>query len=284
VFPGDDAFVRGLAQGGHVIGRNVQIDSSGVGVGIERLAERARRLVERRVAVIVTVGNITTRSARQATSSIPIVMMGAEDPVEDGLVSSLARPGGNVTGLAIPSAQLVVKQVELLREIVPDIARIAILWSPDALQAARIARIEQALAPIGVQVQRIALSHHIDTQAALALVTRSKADALLPLEHLAYGTLRRDLSMFALHARVPLISTTTGIPMSGALLRYGPSGVALFESAGIYVSKILHGAKPVQLPVEEPTRFELSVNLSTAKILGLAIPPSLLARADQVIE
>jgi putative ABC transport system substrate-binding protein len=284
VFPGDQAFASRLAQRGYVIGKDVGIDSSAVGIGIERVRERALRLVERRVGVIVAVGTITAATAREIITRIPIVMMGAEDPVEEGLVAGLGRPGGNITGIAIPSGQLAVKQIELLREIVPTISRVAILWTPKARQANRVNRIEKALSAVGVRVVRIELANQMDTERAFATVMDLKADALLPLEHLAHATLGRDISLFALRARLPMVSTTIGFPLSGALFRYGPNGSDLFEGAADYVAKIFNGAKPSELPVEEPRRFELSLHLVTAKALGLTIPPSLLARADQVIE
>jgi putative ABC transport system substrate-binding protein len=242
------------------------------------------RLVERRVGVIVAVGTLTAATAREITTRIPIVMMGAEDPVEEGLVAGLGRPGGNITGIAIPSGQLAVKQIELLREIVPTISRVAILWTPKARQANRVNRIEKALSAVGVRVLRIELANRMDAERALAAVMDLKADALLPLEHLAHATLGRDISLFALRARLPMVSTTIGFPLSGALLRYGPNGAELFEGAADYVANIFNGAKPSELPVEEPRRFELSLRLGTAKAFGLTIPPSLLARADQVIE
>jgi putative ABC transport system substrate-binding protein len=284
VFPGDRAFVSRLAQRGYVIGKDVGIDSSAVGIGMERVRERALRLVERRVGVIVAVGTLTAATAREITTRIPIVMMGAEDPVEEGLVAGLGRPGGNITGIAIPSGQLAVKQIELLREIVPTISRVAILWTPKARQANRVNRIEKALSAVGVRVLRIELANQMDTERALATVMDLKAEALLPLEHLAHATLGREISLFALRARLPMASTTIGFPLSGGLLRYGPNGAELFEGAADYVAKIFNGAKPSELPVEEPRRFELSLHLGTAKALGLTIPPSVLARADQVIE
>jgi putative ABC transport system substrate-binding protein len=242
------------------------------------------RLVERRIGVIVAVGTFTAATAREVTTRIPIVMMGAEDPVEEGLVAGLGRPGGNITGIGIPSGQLAVKQIELLREIAPTISRVAILWTPKARQANRVNRIEKALSAVGLRVLRIELANPLDTERALATVMDLKADALLPLEHLAHATLGPSLSLFALRARLPMVSTTIGFPLSGALLRYGPNGADLFEGAADYVAKIFNGAKPSELPVEEPRRFELSLHLGTAKAFGLTIPPSLLARADQVIE
>ena len=281
--PTDQAFVRRLSEAGYAIGKNVQVLGAAV-TDVERVEAHAERLVKRQVSLIVAVGTVAALAARQATTSIPIVMLGAEDPIEEGLVTSLGRPGGNVTGLAIPSGQLAVKQIELLRQILPNVARVAILWSPNARQAERITRIASALSPLGVQVQRVELAKHGDTDKALAMITKTKPDALLPLEHVV-STLRRDLSLFALRARLPMFSSTAiGLPFSGELLRYGPSGVELFESAAVYVGKILNGATPNLLPVEEPRRFELMLNLPTARALGLTIPPSLLARADQVIE
>ena len=284
VFPGDQAFVRRLAQRGYVTGRDVGIDSSAVGTGIERVRERALRLVERKVGVIVAVGTLAAATAREVVPRIPIVMMAAEDPVEEGLVAGLSRPGGNITGIAIPSGQLAVKQIELLREIAPTISRVAILWTPKASQANRVNRIEKALSAVGLRVLRIEVANFLDTERAFATIMDLKADALLPLEHLAHATLGPPLSLFALRARLPMVSTTIGWPLSGALLRYGPNAADLFDGAADYVARIFNGAKPSELPVEEPRRLELSLHLGTAKALGLTIPPSLLGQADQVIQ
>src|SRR4030095_5045172 len=177
-------------------------------MGIERVRERALRLVERRAGVIVAAGTFAAATAREITTRIPIVMMGAEDPVEEGLVAGLGRPGGNITGIAIPSGQLAVKQIDLLREIVPTISRVAILWTPRARQGSRVNRIEKALSTVGVRVLRIELANQLDTERALATVRDLKADAILPLEHLAHATLGRDISLFALRGRLPMGSTT----------------------------------------------------------------------------
>jgi putative tryptophan/tyrosine transport system substrate-binding protein len=281
-FPGDQAFVRGLERTGYVLGRNIQIDSSAVGIGIDRLTERAKRLVDRKVTVIVVVTTLAGLAARHATTSIPIVMMGAEDPIQEGLVNSLARPGGNVTGLAIPSGQLVAKQIELLREIQPNIRRLAVLWDPKAHQTGRLTRIEAALEHLGVRVHRVEFSSHPDTEKALMALAR--VDALLGLEHLANAVARRDIALFALRARLPMVASTTGFAPSGALVTYGPNLADLFDGASHYVGRILNGAKPSELPIEEPRRFALTLNVGTAKALGVIIPPSLLARADQVVE
>jgi len=283
-FPGDQAFVLGLERTGYVLGRDVQIDSSAVGIGIDRLTEGAQRLVHRKVSVIVVVTTLAGLAARRATTSIPIVMMGAEDPIQEGLVNSLARPGGNVTGLAIPSGQLVAKQIELLREIQPNITRLAVLWDPKAHQTDRLTRIEAALERLGVRVHRVEFSSHPDTEKALIALRDARADALLGVEHLANAVARRDIALFALRGRLPMVASTTGFAPSGALVTYGPNLADLFDGASHYVGRILNGAKPSELPIEEPRRFALTLNIGTAKALGLTIPASLLARADQVIE
>ena len=276
--------MRGLERAGYVIGRDVDIDFSSVGIGIARLTDRARMLVGSSISVIVVLSTLGAWAARRATTSIPIVMVGAADPVEEGLVESLSRPGGNVTGLAVPSGQLVAKQIELLLQIRPTVARVAVLWDPSARQAEQLTRIEAALQPLGVRIHRIELSNPLDTEKALTAVTEARADALLGLDHLANTTMRRDIALFALRARLPTVTSTTGVALSGALIAYGPALSDLFEGAAGYVARILGGAKPSQLPIEEPKRFHLTLNLTTAKILGVTIPPSLLARADQIIE
>ena len=283
-FPGDQAFVRGLERAGYVIGRDVQVDSSSVGIGIARLRERARLLVGRDISLMLVLSALAAWAARRATTTIPIVMVGAADPVEEGLAESLGRPGGNVTGLAVPSGQLAAKQIELLLQIRPTVSRIAVLWDPNARQTEALTRIEAALQPLGVRVHRIELSNQLDIEKALKAVTEARADALLGLDHLANHTARRDIALFALRTRLPTVTSTTGVALSGALITYGPALDDLFDGAAGYVGKILGGAKPSQLPIEEPKRFNLILNLATAKALGLTIPPSLLARADQVIE
>ena len=190
--------------------------------------------------------------------------MGAEDPIQEGLVNSSNRA--------------------LLREIQPNITRLAVLWDPKAHQADRLTRIEAALEGLGVRVHRIEFSNHPDTEKALMALRDARADALLGLEHLANAVTRRDIALFALRVRLPMVALTTGFAPSGALVTYGPNLADLFDGASHYVGRILNGAKPSELPIEEPRRFALTVNVGTAKALGLTIPPSLMARADQVVE
>jgi putative tryptophan/tyrosine transport system substrate-binding protein len=282
-FPRDQAFVRGLERTGYVLGRDIQIDSSAVGIGIDGLTERAQRLVDRKVSVIVVVTTLAGLAARRAYVD-PYRHDGTEDPIQEGLVNSLARPGGNVTGLAIPWGQLVAKQIELLREIQPNITRLAVLWDPKAHQTDRLTRIEAALEHLGVRVHRVEFSSHPDTEKALMALRDARADAVLGLEHLANAVARRDTALFALRVRLPMVASTTGFAPSGALVTYGPNLADLFDGASHYVGRILNGAKPSELPIEEPRRFALTLNVGTAKALGVTIPPSLLARVDQVIE
>jgi putative ABC transport system substrate-binding protein len=281
--PGDEAFVRGLERAGYVLGRDIQIDPSAVGVGLEQLPGRARRLAGQKVSVMVVMTTFAGLAARQASTTIPIVMMGAEDPVQEGLANSLARPGGNVTGLAIPAGHLIAKQVELLREIQPNMARLAILWNRNARQTHLLTRVEAALEPLGVRVYRIEFSNHLELERALMAITEARADALLGLQHLD-ATSRRDVALFALRARLPMVGSTTGFAPSGALVTYGPNLADLFEGASDYVARILNGAKPSELPIEEPRRYTLTLNMGSARVLGLTVPPSLLLRADRLIE
>jgi putative ABC transport system substrate-binding protein len=280
----DQAFMAGLERGGFVLGRNVSLDTSGVGAGHDRLTTAARKLVERKVAVIIAVGNEATRAARQATTTTPIVMVNVADAVEDGLVASLGRPGGNVTGLSVPLEQLAAKQVEILKEINPRLARVAVLLSARiSLNQARFVRLEHALRPLGVEVSRLAVTNFRDLEKRFGSAGQGRPDGLLLFEQLM-GSVQGEVALFAVQQRFVTASANQAFVPGGGLLAYGPSLTDLYERAGLYAGNLLKGAPPGNLPVEQPTRFELSLNKATAKALGLTLPPSLLLRADQVIE
>lgn len=283
VTPADQAFLRGLA--GSLGARNVSFDMTGVGIGDARLSEMARRLVSRKVDVIVAVGNLASRAARAATERVPTVMIDVADPVAEGLVTSLGRPGGNMTGLAIPYAQLAAKHVELLREIRPGLTRVAILWSPlIVLQKLRLGQIEAAIRPLGVQVFPVEAVTARDLEKAFASVSAGNADGLVVPEHLARGWAHGEIVAFALKRRLPTIAASNEFVAAGGLMSYGPDRQDLYERAAGYAARIMMGAKPSELPVEEPTRFVLRISRTTAKAIGLPIPPSLLVRADEVFD
>ena len=287
ISPEDQAFLRGLASSVHA--RNVYFDMAGAGVGDTRLSEMASRLVSRKVDVIVAVGNMAARAAREATRRVPIVMLDVADPVDEGLIASLGRPGGNVTGLAVPYEQLAAKHVELLREVRPGLTRVAMLWNPQiALHKRRLAHIEAAIRPLGVELLPVEAATVRDLEKAFASVSTGRADGLMVPEYLAsragWGWGRGEIAMFALAHRLPTIAASGEFVAASGLMSYGPDLRDVYERAGGYAAKILAGVRPSELPVEEPTRFVLTISRITAKAVGLTIPQSLLLRADQVIE
>jgi putative ABC transport system substrate-binding protein len=285
VRPMDRPFLRGLEGGGYTLGRNASVYTDGVGVGYHRLSEAADRYVKRKAHVIVAVGNVEARAAREATRTTPIVMVNVVDPVEEGFVASLGRPGGNVTGLAVPFDQLAIKQIEVLKEIQPRVTRLAVFWSPlTGLHKQRLRRLEAAARSLGVTTYPVEIATFRDMDKTFAALP-GQPDGLLVLEPLGgAGSTRAKISLLALRHRLPGVASDRQWVDAGGLIVYGPNLEDQYERAGAYVSKLLRGANPRDLPVEEPTRFELIINKTTAGALGLTIPPSLLQRADQVIE
>ncbi len=280
----DRAFLNGLERAGYVLGPKLFLDMVGVGVGYDRLPEAATRLVRRKADVIVAFGSFAAGTAKRATKTVPIVMVNVADPVEEGLIASLGRPGGNVTGLATPFAQLVAKQLEFLKEVHPRLTRVAVLWNPAiGPHKQRLARLSAAARSLGVEVYPVEAATAQDLKKALALVAQGRADGLLLLEHLM-GTLGSEISQFALQRRLPTVASDRRFVSAGGLMSYGPNLPSLYERAAVYVAKLLKGVKPSELPVEEPTRYELVVSQITAKALGLTIPQSVLLRADEVIQ
>jgi len=281
----DRAFVAGLERAGYTLGRNASIDLSGAGVGYDHIADAAKRLVRRKVDIIVASGNEATRAARQATKSIPIVMLNVTDAVEEGLVSSLGRPGANVTGLNVPLGQIAAKRVELLKEINPRLARVAVLWNPafEVHQEKRFARLEQAVRPLGVQLVPVGATTFRDIERAFDGMGAGRPHGLLLFEQWM-GPSRAEVALFGLQHRVATAAADRSFVQGGGLLAYGPFLPDLYEHAAIYAGRILKGARPSELPVEEPTRFELAVNKAVAKTLGLTIPRSVELRADHLVE
>jgi len=283
----DQAFMKALGQAGFPGGRNLDFDMAGANVvGYERLPDAVRRLVNRKPDVILAFGNAAARAARRATTSIPIVMVLVADPVEDGLVSSLSRPGGNMTGLAIPYEQLVAKLIQLVKEINPTVAHVAVIWTSELeLAGPRLERVATAIRGLSVQLHPVEVHDSRDVEKAFATLTVARPDALLLPELSALSALlRKEITTFALKRRLPTIAADRLLVSSGGLMSYGPYLVDVYERAAIYTAKVLRGVQPTDLPVEEPTRFELIISGITAKALGLTIPPSLLARADEVIQ
>ena len=280
-----EAFRRGLRDLGYVGGRNLTMESRWSEGRTERLPALAIELVQLRVDVIVASGTQAVRAAKQATSTIPIVMAVSAHPDKIGLVESLARPGGNVTGLDNVGPDLKGKQLQLLKEVAPKVSRVAVLWNPaNLVETFGFKEMVAAAAVIGVEIQSIDVRTPDDYLAAFATVTASRADALYAFGNPVNFKNRQLIADFALKSRLPSIYEERLFVESGGLMSYAPSFTDLFRRAATYVDKILKGAKPADLPVEQPTKYELLINLKTAKALGLTIPPSVLGRVDQVIE
>ncbi len=280
-----DAFSRGLRELGWVEGRNIIIERRNAEERYERLSDLAAELVRLRVDIIVASGSPAPLVAKRATNTIPIVITNAADPVNSGLVTSLGRPGGNVTGLSLLSPTVVGKQLELLKEVLPKVNRAAVLTNPGhPARALMLTEAEAAMRPLGLQLQILDAGRPGEFEPAFAAMTRERAGALLILADPMFFGQRKRLADLATRNRLPAVSGVSEFAEAGILMAYGASLPDLFRRAAIFVDKILKGAKPADLPVEQPTKFELVINLKTAKALGVTIPPSLLLRADQVIE
>ena len=277
-------FVKRLRELGWIEGRNVAIEYRWADGATERFAELATELVRLKVDVIATWGTATAVAAKQATSVIPIVFTVVGDPVGSGLVGSLARPGGNVTGLSTQHADAAGKRLELLREVVSNLRRLAILaniGNPGPVLEMR--EVREAARTLGLEVAAVPVRRGEDIASAIAAI-KGEAQALYVVGDALVNTNRDRINSMALEARLPTMHGFREIVAAGGLISFAPNYLDLFRRAAEYVDKILRGAKPGDLPVEQPTRFELVINLKTAKALGLEVPPVLLARADEVIE
>jgi len=282
-------FRQGLHETGYVEGRNITVEYRWAEGKPERFPTLAAELVALKVDVIVTAGGtLAVLATKRATTTIPIVFVAAGDPVAEGLVTSLARPGGNVTGLSVFSAELVGKRLELLKQAVPGASLIALLLKPDSMpERAKDARLGEANASarmLGVLLQVIEARGPDDFDRAFSEMSKARADALTILATPVFILEQRRLADLAAKNRLPTVSEFREFVDDGGLISYGPSLADLSRRAVTYVDKILKGAKPADLPVEQPTKFELVINLKTAKALGLAIPHAMLMRADEVIE
>ena len=281
------AFEQGLRDLGWVDGQNLFIEARFAGGKADRLPDLARDLAARHVDVVVAPSAEIVSVVRRVTATIPIVMANVHDPVALGFVKSLARPGGNITGLATMTVELGSKNLELLREVLPKLSRVAVLVNP-ANPAARtfVSDIDKTAGVIGVKVIPFEARSLREIENVFREATRQKTEGLLvsTTEGLFFGN-RRLIADLALRYRLPLVfAAPAEYVEAGALLGYGSSSVAMFREAARYVDRILKGAKPAELPVERPTTFQLFINLRTARALGLTIPPSLLLRADKVVE
>jgi putative ABC transport system substrate-binding protein len=281
-----EAFRQGLSDLGYVEGHSIAIEYRWAQGKIERLPDLAAELVRLKLDVIVASGGVpVAKAAQQATKVIPIVMTGPADPVADGLVASLARPGGNITGLAIVSHELIGKELQLLKELVPKVSLVAVLWNPDnpgnrhQLRAA-----ETAAQALGVRLQPLETRGPGEIDGAFAAMTRERAGALLVLLDSMLLAQRERIADLAARNRLPAVYGLQLHAQAGGLMAYAANQLDVARRVASYVDRILKGAKPAELPVEQPTKFELVINLKTAKALGLTIPPSVLARADEIIQ
>ena len=280
-----DFFLEAMRALGYVEGQNLVMEYRAAEGHYERLPALAAELVRLQVDVLLVTITPAALAAKQATTTIPIVTLGVGDPVGSGLVASLARPGGNVTGVTSLSPDLVGKQLEFLKEVLPTVSRVAILWDPaNPAQTLQVRAADVAAQQLGVQLLRVEARGPEAFDGAFATMTRAHADALLVLGGSITFEHRRRLAELAAKRRLPTMHNVRPYVEAGGLMAYGPSSRDLRRRAAVYVDKILKGAKPTELPVEQPTKFDLIINLKTAKALGLTIPPSLLLRADQVIE
>jgi putative ABC transport system substrate-binding protein len=279
------AFRAGLNEGGYAEGRNVEIEFRWAEGRYERLPALAADLVARRVTVIAaTGGSASAHAAREATRTIPIVFISGEDPVASGLVVSLGRPGGNVTGVSTITRDLTSKRLELLEELVPTATTVALLLNPDSPTSNERPAIEAAIRAHGQQSLVFEARTQSDIDAAFASFAKSRPNALLLFTDALFDLHSHQLVALAARLAVPTIYGWREDVDAGGLVSYGPSHADLYRQAGGYVDRVLDGARPAELPALLPTRLELVINLKTAKTLGLAIPPSFLARADEAVE
>ena len=282
-----EAFRQGLRDLGYVESRNVVIEYRSAEGKLERLTALAAELVALKVDVILAGATPAALAAKQATRTLPIVFAAAGDPVGSGLVTSLARPGGNVTGSSLLAPELVGKCLEQLKQAVPGVSRVAVLWQPGAfperLEQDILKGAEVAARALGVRPQFVEAREPADFDRAFSDMTRARAGALTVLASTMLTNERRRLVDLAAKNRLPAVYPWREAVDAGGLMSYGANIPDLFRRAATYVDKIFRGAKPGDLPIEQPTKFELVINLKTAKALGLTIPPSVLARADEVI-
>ena len=281
----DDIFKHALRDLGWLEGQNYILEWRGASAKVENLSVRVTELVRLNVEVIVVSSTPSVQAARRATNTIPIIMAGAADPVGTGFVKSLSHPGGNITGLSLQSPELAGKRLELLKDITPKLDRVAFLaYRPDPAHRLFVHEAESAAANLQLEIQPLVVESAEQIDSALSEIVRRKAGALV-IQPLFIGGLghARKIIEFATKNRLPNVSDGTQFADQGGLIYYGPSRLELHKRAAIFIDKILKGAKPADLPVEQPTKFELVINLKAAKQIGLTIPPNVLARADRVI-
>jgi putative ABC transport system substrate-binding protein len=279
-----EAFVQGLRDLGYFDGKNLVIETRSADGKFDRLPDLAAELVRQKVDVIFTTGPIVNRPAREATSTIPIVMGFDHDPVGNGFVASLARPGGNMTGLSNVAPEITGKQLDLLKEIVPKLSRVAVFGnSKEPANPQSLKEAELAAGALRIRLQYVDILSPNAIETAFRTASKSRAEGVLVLGAFIFNPHRARIAELATRSRFPAIYNAAEWAEAGGLMSYGTNVPDLFRRAATYVDKILKGAKPADLPVEQPTKFELVINLKTAKQIGLTIPPNVLARADRVI-
>ena len=280
-----DGLRQGLREHGYVEGQHIILERRYGQAGTERMSDVAAELVRLKVDVLVAATDPATAALRQQTQTIPIVMANGTDPVGTGFVASLARPGGNVTGLSALSPELSGKRLGLLREVVPGLSRVAIIWNPDVRGALfDYKETEAAARSLRLQLQSVEVSRSEDLDRAFSAVTNQRAQALIvQTPNPVLFANRSQIASFAQRTRLPSMYGQKEFADAGGLITYGPNTADMWRRAATYVDKILKGVKPEDLPVQQPTKFELVINLKTAKALGLTVPQSVLVRADEII-
>ena len=279
------ALQRSLHERGWVEPRNIAFDIKYADGRIDILPRLASELVAANVDVVVGAGTPAVQTLKMQTNSMPLVIGAVGDPVGAGLVSSLARPGGNITGFSLQSTEVVTKRLQLSAEIVPGLTRLAFLWDPNnASIALQFKETEAAGRAVGVQVQSVEVTTVAQIEAGVLAAAKARADAIFASSDAIQTANRAQIAALAIQHKLPLSAEFKIVASAGALFSYGPSVADLWRRAGEYVDRILKGEKPGDLPVQQPTKFELVINLKTAKALGLTVPPTVLARADEIIE
>src|SRR5947199_4003325 len=280
-----DAFIQGLRELRYIEGKNILVEYRFAEGKADRLPELARELVLLKVDAIFTAGTPAIVALKQATKTIPIVFFSASDPVGTGVVASLAHPGGNITGISVLASELWPKRLELLKEISPKLSRVAMLWNKGNAGMALEAKATQEVAgPLGVALQDRGVKDPNELDVVFAVMTKDRPDGFLALMDPVLNSYQKRILDFLVKNRVPAIFESSDWVEAGGLISYGPSYPDLYRRAASQMDKILKGAKPADIPVEQPTKFELVINLKTAKQIGLTIPPNVLGRADKVIK
>jgi putative ABC transport system substrate-binding protein len=280
-----DAFRQGLRELGYLEGRDIVIEWRFSEGKDDRLPGLARELVQQNVDVLVAVNTPAALAAKNSTKSIPIVITRVADPVSVGLVASLARPGGNITGESVLTAEMSAKRVELLKEALPGLSRVGVLWSTgNPGSALTVRELEISSRRLGIQLQTLGVHGPGDIRGAFEAARKGRAGALYVVDDVITTSHRAQIVDFARGSRLPVISQYAEFAEQGGLMAYGPSITTMYRRTAYFVDRILKGARPGDLPIEQPTKFELVINLKAAKALGLTIPPSVLARADEIIQ